>query len=100
MTSDAEKSFHDLRLHPNESMYIQLNFPNIPPSQQYLAVLEENPFMPKYLHISERDRLIAEEMLNNSLLAFQEEKLLKEIDDALDKEIKKNFIRYLIYYRH
>lgn len=22
MTSDAEKSFHDLRLHPNESMYI------------------------------------------------------------------------------
>nr|WP_285842554.1 ReoY family proteolytic degradation factor [Ureibacillus chungkukjangi] len=91
MTSDAEKSFHDLRLHPNESMYIQLNFPNIPPSQQYLAVLEENPFMPKYLHISERDRLIAEEMLNNSLLAFQEEKLLKEIDDALDKGDKEKF---------
>ena len=26
MTADAEKSFHDLRLHPNEDMYIQLNF--------------------------------------------------------------------------
>lgn len=91
MTSDAEKSFHDLRLHPGEGMYIQLNFPNIPPSQQYLAVLEENPFMPKYLHISEKDRLIAEEMLNNSLLAFQEEKLLKEIDDALDKGDKERF---------
>ena len=28
MTADAEKSFHDLRLHPDEEMYIQLNFPN------------------------------------------------------------------------
>lgn len=93
MTSDAEKSFHDLRLNPNESMYIQLNFPNIPPSGQYLAVLEENPYMPKYLHISEKDRLIAEEMLNNSMLAFQEEKLLKEIDDALDKGDKERFYK-------
>lgn len=91
MTSDAEKSFHDLRLFPNESMYIQLNFPNIPPSRQYLAVLEENPYMPKYLHISEKDRLIAEELLNNSMLVFQEEKLLKEIDEALDQGDKERF---------
>lgn len=91
MTSDAEKSFHDLRLFPNESMYIQLNFPNIPPSRQYLAVLEENPYMPKYLHISEKDRLIAEELLNNSMLIFQEEKLLKEIDEALDQGDKDRF---------
>ncbi|MBM7609360.1 ReoY family proteolytic degradation factor [Ureibacillus composti] len=93
MTSDAEKSFHDLRLHPSESMYIQLNFPNIPPSQQYLAVLEENPHMPKYLHINEKDRIIAEELLNNSLLAFQEEKLLREIDEALDLGDKERFIK-------
>ncbi len=91
MTSDAEKSFHDLRLHPNESMYIQLNFPNVPPSGQYLAVLEENPYMPKFLHISEKDRVMAEELLNNSMLAFQEEKLLKEIDDALDEGDKEKF---------
>lgn len=91
MTSDAEKSFHDLRLHPNESMYIQLNFPNVPPSSYYLAVLEENPYIPKNLHINEKDRLIAEEMLNNSMLTFQEEKLLKEIDEALDKGDKERF---------
>ena len=30
MTADAEKSFHDLRLHEDEKMYIQLNFPNQP----------------------------------------------------------------------
>ncbi len=92
MTSDAEKSFHDLRLYPNEDMYIQLNFPNVPPNQLYLAVLEENPYMPKYLHINEKDRLIAEEILNTSMLTFQEEKLLKEIDEALDQGDKEKFL--------
>lgn len=85
MTADAEKSFHDLRLNEKEDMYLQLNFPNIPPSTQYLAVLEENPYMPDTLHVSEKDRLLAEEMLSNSLLVFQQEKLLAQIDEALDK---------------
>ena len=70
---------------------LQLNFPNIPPSQQYLAVLEENPYMPKYLHISEKDRVLAEQLLKNSMLAFQEEKILKEIDEALDTGDKERF---------
>ncbi|MEK4229020.1 ReoY family proteolytic degradation factor [Solibacillus sp. FSL H8-0538] len=91
MTSDAEKSFHDLRLNPKEAMYMQLNFPNIPPSPYYLAVLEDNPFMPKYLHISEKDRVIAEQLLKNSMLVFQEEKILKEIDEALDSGDKERF---------
>ncbi|KYG88927.1 ReoY family proteolytic degradation factor [Metasolibacillus sp. FSL H7-0170] len=91
MTADAEKSFHDLRLNPDEMMYIQINFPNIPPHQVYLAVLEENPYMPKYLHISEKDRILAEQLLKDSMRAFQEEKLLKEIDEALDKGDKNRF---------
>lgn len=85
MTADAEKSFHDLRLNEKEDMYLQLNFPNIPPSTQYLAVLEENPYMPETLLVSEKDRLLAEEMLSSSLLVFQQEKLLAQIDEALDK---------------
>ncbi|MEC1179088.1 ReoY family proteolytic degradation factor [Metasolibacillus meyeri] len=91
MTADAEKSFHDLRLNPDEVMYIQINFPNIPPHQVYLAVLEENPYMPKYLHISEKDRILAEQLLKDSMRAFQEEKLLKEIDEALDQGDKNRF---------
>ncbi|WP_042477994.1 ReoY family proteolytic degradation factor [Bacillus ndiopicus] len=91
MTADAEKSFHDLRLNPEEVMYIQINFPNIPPHQVYLAVLEENPYMPKYLHISEKDRILAEQLLKDSMRAFQEEKLLKEIDEALDQGDKNRF---------
>lgn len=91
MTADAEKSFHDLRLNEKEDMYLQLNFPNIPPSTQYLAVLEENPFMPETLLVSEKDRILAEEMLSSSLLVFQQEKLLAQIDDALDKGDEERF---------
>lgn len=91
MTADAEKSFHDLRLNEKEDMYLQLNFPNIPPSTQYLAVLEENPFMPETLLVSEKDRLLAEEMLSSSLLVFQQEKLLAQIDEALDQGDEERF---------
>lgn len=91
MTSDAEKSFHDLRLNPQELMYVQLNFPNVPPSPVYLAVLEENPYMPKDLVIHEKDRLAAQRLLENSVMAFQEQQLLREIDDALDAGDKEKF---------
>ena len=91
MTADAEKSFHDLRLNEKEDMYLQLNFPNIPPSTQYLAVLEENPYMPEKLLVNEKDRLLAEEMLSTSLLMFQQEKLLAQIDEALDQGDEERF---------
>ncbi|WP_419961926.1 ReoY family proteolytic degradation factor [Psychrobacillus sp. BM2] len=92
MTADAEKSFHDLRLHPEEDMYIQLNFQMIPPSPEYLAVLEENPYMPKYLQISEKDKLIAEDIVTESLYSFQVEQLKKQIDQAIDDNNKEKFM--------
>lgn len=91
MTSDAEKSFHDLRLNTKDSMYMQLNFPNIPPYPIYLAVLEENPYVPDDVFISEKDRLTAARLLENSVLEFQEQQLLKEIDAALDAGDKERF---------
>jgi len=91
MTADAEKAFHDLRLFPSDDMYIQLNFPNVPPDSHYLAVLEDNPYLPEFLHISEKDRLLAEELLRNSMLNFQQEKLLSQIDEALDNGDKEKF---------
>lgn len=92
MTADAEKSFHDLRLHPEEDMYIQLNFQMIPPSPEYLAVLEENPYMPKYLQINEKDKLIAEDIVTESLYSFQVEQLKKQIDQAIDENNKEKFM--------
>ncbi|MBM7699045.1 ReoY family proteolytic degradation factor [Kurthia huakuii] len=91
MTADAEKSFHDLRMNNEEAMYIQLNFPKQPPTEQYLAVLEENPFMPSYMQISSEDKQVAQKMLSKSVYEFQHSKLLQQIDAALDNGDKEQF---------
>jgi uncharacterized protein YpiB (UPF0302 family) len=91
MTTDAEKSFHDIRLNKDEDIYIQLNFSKANSSYQFAAVLEENPFMPKYLLINEKDRLVAEQFMKDSLQTFRRDRLLKAIDQALDTGDKKAF---------
>ena len=84
MTTDAEKSFHDIRLNKDEDIYIQLNFKTAYSSYQYAAVLEENPFLPKNLPGNEQDQHIAETILNFSLSKFEEERLTQLIDEAID----------------
>lgn len=91
MTTDAEKSFHDIRLNRDEEIFIQLNFHASNKAHQYAAVMEDNPFMPKSMQISEKDRLIAERFLNESLEKFRREKLMELIDEALDKQDKNAF---------
>lgn len=93
MTADAEKSFHDLRLNSEEDMYIQLNFPKIPPNPAYLAVLEENPYIPKYLQSNYGDREVAEKLLNVSMKNFQKKMLLQQIDEAIDNRDKERFLQ-------
>jgi uncharacterized protein YpiB (UPF0302 family) len=92
MTADAEKSFHDLRLHPDEKMFIQLNFPNNHSCPQYASVREENPFLPAYLQVSDNDRKIAEMLLAESVASMTEEMLRKGVDEALDTNDKERFI--------
>lgn len=91
MTADAEKSFHDLRLHPDEKMYIQLNFPNHNLCPQYASVREENPYLPTYLQVAENDRKIAELLLEESITSMNEEMLRKGVDEALDANDKERF---------
>jgi uncharacterized protein YpiB (UPF0302 family) len=92
MTTDAEKSFHDIRLNREEEIYIQLNFKSAYSSYQYAAVLEENPFMPKSSTINEKDKILAEQFLEKTILAFQREKLLQQIDEALDRHDEAAFL--------
>ncbi|MDQ0213686.1 uncharacterized protein YpiB (UPF0302 family) [Oikeobacillus pervagus] len=91
MTTDAEKSFHDIRLNKEEEIYIEIRFRGSNLSHQYAAVLEENPYMPKHLKISEKDRVIAENFLKESIYRFRKEKLQKAIDDALDHQDREAF---------
>src|SRR5690606_28825913 len=93
MTADAEKSFHDLRLHPDDKMYIQLNFPNSHACPQYASVREENPFLPAYLQVSESDRKLAERLIEESIESMTLESLMKRVDEALDSNDKERFIK-------
>jgi uncharacterized protein YpiB (UPF0302 family) len=92
MTTDAEKSFHDIRLNRNEDIYIQLNFKEMHQSHRYAAVLEENPYVPDILYITEQDRELAEKFLQASRENFLRERLKREIDAALDRGDKELFM--------
>lgn len=91
MTTDAEKSFHDIRLNRDEDIYIQLNFLASNQAHQYAAVLEDNPYIPQHLQVNEKDGLIAEQFLQESIERFQHEKLLALIDEALDNQDRESF---------
>ena len=92
MTADAEKSFHDLRLHPDEDMFIQLNFNDSNKCPEYASVAEENPYLPEDLLKKKKDQQIAEKLLEESFTLTTNEMLLKKIDEALDKGDRELFI--------
>ncbi|WP_019242015.1 MULTISPECIES: ReoY family proteolytic degradation factor [Bacillus] len=92
MTTDAEKSFHDIRLNREEDIFITLHFRSAYSSYQYAAVLEKNPFVPINGVNNEKDKIIAEQVLEESLSSFQRAKLLKQIDDALDRHDYEAFL--------
>lgn len=56
MTTDAEKSFHDIRLNKQQDLFIQLNFRSAYSSPEYAAVLESNPHIPKNLFENKKIR--------------------------------------------
>lgn len=94
VTTDAEKSFHDLRLNRHEPIYIQLAFKNAYQSAEYSAVLEDNPFLPDDFFITKREKQLAKEFLNYSLFEYEKKQLMEKIDDALDQNDDSKFMYY------
>jgi len=88
-TADAEKTFHDIRLNRNDSLYIQLNFKKSYQSALYAAVLEENPFKPQMSQKEDVEN--AERILEETLFAFQRAECQKMIDQALDNHDERSF---------
>ncbi len=91
MTTDAEKSFHDIRLNRDEDIYVQLIFKDSFQAAHYVAVLEDNPYLPSSKYLNEKDRLLVEKLLEKISHDFQRERLLKQIDQALDKHDEEAF---------
>ncbi|GGH68789.1 UPF0302 protein [Compostibacillus humi] len=91
VTTDVEKTFHDIRLNYNEKLYIQINFFRSNQNAKYALVLEENPFLPDDYHITRKDRHLAGKILDYSIYHFERDRLLKEIDTALDEMDEERF---------
>ncbi|MEC5422471.1 ReoY family proteolytic degradation factor [Virgibacillus sp. C22-A2] len=91
VTTDAEKSFHDIRLNHDEPLYLQLNFKKSYQNSFYATVLEENPYLPDEYFITKKDQEIAEQLLESSLYEFKKKALLSEIDCALDQRDQAEF---------
>ncbi|MBU5466595.1 ReoY family proteolytic degradation factor [Virgibacillus sp. MSJ-26] len=92
VTTDADKSFHDIRLNQNEPLYIQLNFKNANQNPIYARVLEDNPHHPDDCNLTETDRLLAKKFLERSLYEYQLKRIKKNIDESLDEKNYKNFL--------
>lgn len=92
VTTDPEKSFHDIRLNRDESLYIQLNFKGAYQNILYVSVLEENPFLSDEYFITENDRQMAEYVLDQALYAYKEQELQEKINHALDEKNEQEFM--------
>ncbi len=91
VTTDAEKSFHDIRMNQHEPLYIQLNFKKSYQNVLYAAVLVENPFIPDEYFITKKDQEIAKQLLEKSLYDYQKNQLQVKIDCALDEKDQQTF---------
>ncbi len=92
VTSDIEKSFHDIRLNPEEKVYIQLNFKHSHQSLQYSLVIEENPYLPESLQPNKQYALWTEFIVDEAVIKFWQQQLYEQIDHALDKKDKEKFL--------
>lgn len=91
VTTDTEKTFHDIRLNRDQPLYIELDFEWANRSTFYVAVLEENPYTPDSLLITKADKENAKNLLDTALFEFQQNALKQKIDLALDQMDKSTF---------
>ena len=93
VTTDAEKSFHDIRLNQDEALYIQLNFKKANQNPYYASVMEENPYVPEDYFITNKDKVLAKRILERTLFESKKKRLLADIDKALDELDQEQFMK-------
>src|SRR5699024_1208974 len=91
LTTDAEKSLHDIRMNQHEPLYIQLNFNKSYQNIFYAAVLVENPFIPDEYFITETDQKTAKQLLDKTIYDSRHKSLREKIDSALDERDRDTF---------
>lgn len=94
VTTDAEKSFHDIRLNQHEPLFLQLNFNKSYQNPTYVAVLENNPYTPEDYSVTKDDKDLAAHLLNKMLYDYKKNLLVQEINRSLDEKDQKRFMRF------
>lgn len=92
-TTDVEKSFHDIRLNPEDKIYVQLNFRDSHKNPHYGIIVEENPFLPESLQPAKQYEIWADLLISEAVQTYKEERLYAEIDKALDCKDKQAFLQ-------
>ncbi|PAD70647.1 hypothetical protein CHH83_02255 [Bacillus sp. 7586-K] len=91
MTTDAEKSFHDIRLNSEKDIYIQLNFHNKYKDYKYIGVLEDEG---DSIHeeFAQGEYSIADEFIEYCLHETRVNNLKEKIDKAIENSDKQKFM--------
>lgn len=88
---DPVQAFHEVRLNWSSDLYLEIEFKDAWQSVEYLTVLEDNPNSPWNQAVS--DEMIAEmkQALQYETLRQAKEKILQQIDEALQLENREQF---------
>lgn len=89
---DPEQAFHDIRLNREQELYLELLFPHARQSEEYSAVLEDNPYHRWNDTIPTETLVRAEDGLAFFLLTQKKQALLGQIDEALEKNDRLTFL--------
>lgn len=89
---NPEQAFHEVRLNWHSHLYIELFFSDALKSEEYITVLEDNPYAKWNDQISEETLNQANEGLDDFLLQERRMSILFQIDQSLEKEDREQFI--------
>lgn len=89
---NPEQAFHEVRLNWHSPLYIELFFADAFKSEEYLAVLEDNPYYKWNETIPEETLKDAEKGLNFFLMNERRMNILFQIDKSLEGEDRDLFL--------
>lgn len=90
---DVERAFHDIRLNPNEEVYISLHYKDRLTCPKYLTVMEGKPMEGQRITQESLMGLLAEIIMDKAIRHMRQEKLYTEIDQALADGNKAQFMK-------
>lgn len=92
ISTDVEKAFHDIRLNPDEDIYVKLVFSEYEICPEYAAVREVGYLEKSDISTNNLYSLLAEMVLDEVIERFEKERLYEQIDQSLVEYDKESFM--------